>query len=155
MSKLEQQLAEISAKIEYRDALVSSVSAVSVAWHIDHILMVMKGITERLKTSEPDKYRWKFSFSKIVIFLRGAIPRGLGKAPKATNPQGDIDLNLLQKHFESASNSMKEIVNLDKNLYFEHPYFGHLKLKDSIRFLEIHNAHHLAIINDIDRRAHV
>jgi hypothetical protein len=38
---------------------------------------------------------------------------------------------------------------VSKDHFFEHPYFGKLKLKETIRFLEIHTTHHLSIIEDI------
>jgi hypothetical protein len=33
--------------------------------------------------------------------------------------------------------------------YFHHPFFGHLKLNKTIKFLEIHTNHHLQIIHEI------
>jgi len=40
---------------------------------------------------------------------------------------------------------------LPKDRYFEHPFFGKLKLKQTINFLEIHTMHHLDIIEDIKK----
>jgi hypothetical protein len=38
---------------------------------------------------------------------------------------------------------------MSSDKYFEHPYFGKLRLNKTIKFLEIHTNHHLEIINDI------
>jgi hypothetical protein len=38
---------------------------------------------------------------------------------------------------------------LHPDSFIEHPYFGHLNVKEALRFLKIHNNHHLKIIKDI------
>ena len=44
-----------------------------------------------------------------------------------------------------------KVVSKDK--FFNHPFLGNLKLKQTIRFLEIHTQHHLDIIHKIYQMA--
>jgi hypothetical protein len=41
---------------------------------------------------------------------------------------------------------------MSSDKYFDHPYFGNLRLNKTIKFLEIHTKHHLEIINDIIKK---
>lgn len=34
-------------------------------------------------------------------------------------------------------------------IFFKHPYFGNLNVKDAIKMLKLHTRHHIDIINDI------
>ncbi|MFN8364825.1 MAG: hypothetical protein U0T78_06125 [Cloacibacterium normanense] len=38
------------------------------------------------------------------------------------------------------------IKNLPSQSYIEHPYFGHLDVKQTLKFLKIHTQHHLKIV---------
>jgi hypothetical protein len=64
-------------------------------------------------------------------------------------PKGIIDKNSLLSHIVVTRNKMEELKTASKDKYFEHPFLGKLKLKQTINFLGIHTKHHLEIIEDI------
>jgi hypothetical protein len=84
-----------------------------------------------------------------MVLATKKIPRGKAKAPKVVVPKADITCADLEHHLAKARDTVKSLGLVSKDNYFEHPYFGKLKLKETIRFLEIHTTHHLNIIEDI------
>ena len=127
-----------------------AVSQSSIGWHIDHSLMVINGIIEQLKKSNPEQYKWQFNWNRIFIKSINKIPRGRGKAPKAVQPLESSSVEILNSKLHIANDSIIELENLEPNNYFKHPYFGNLNLKTTIWFLELHTKHHLKIIEDIN-----
>ena len=85
----------------------------------------------------------------IKLFAINKIPRGRAQAPGPVQPKNDLTMETLKKHIESTKRKLAELQILKPINYIEHPVFGKLKLKDSIKFLEIHTMHHIHIINDI------
>ncbi len=145
-------LQELETKIPLQDVLQTSVSASSVGWHIEHILLTINKITEAVKTSNADNYKFVFKPLKYIVYLTGKIPRGRAKNPKVVEPDF-FDESTLKSHLQKTKTSILELANIEKNKYFKHPFFGNLKLNETIRFLEIHTNHHLKIINDIQKAA--
>ena len=124
-------------------------SAANVGWQIEHSLITINMIIAVLKKSNSDNFQSKFNFSKFGVFLFKKIPRGRAKAPKVVIPQSDYDTTSLQNHITITLQNIDSLSTVHPNQFFKHPYFGDLKLKDAIRFLEIHTQHHLSIIKDI------
>ncbi|MEO6221462.1 MAG: hypothetical protein ABIO81_13600 [Ginsengibacter sp.] len=149
MEKLLNLLTELESKVPNSEKLDLSISKSPVGWHIEHTLMTTIQIIEALENSNPQDYKWKFNLPKVFIYAINKIPRGRGKAPKSVQPKGAIVTDNLKKNILVAKMKVKELTNLDSNNYFEHPYFGKLNLKPTIRFLKIHTKHHIEIINDI------
>ena len=77
------------------------------------------------------------------------IPRGKAKAPQVVVPKEGITIADLEYHLTKARDAIKALEFVSKNHFFKHPYFGDLKKKQTILFLEIHTQHHLKIIQDI------
>ncbi len=75
--------------------------------------------------------------------------RGRIQSPQSVRPNKGFTNTSLQNHFVTSYIAIKKIDSFNENNYFEHPFFGHLKLNPAIKFLKIHTAHHLSIINDI------
>ena len=140
---------EIAQAINQAHRLKKSVSEKGVDWHIDHTLRVLIGVSSALKNSNPGAYKWRFNFARFYIFTRGAIPRGVGKAPKGVIPQEIIEIADLNAKLKQARELLKEIEFLPKNAHFKHDVFGVLNLKHAKRLLKLHTCHHLKIINDI------
>ncbi len=149
MQELSKLIKSLEEKIPMMDAANTQISSAKVGWHIQHSLMVINSIINGLKQSDPNTYQWKFNLNKTLIFTLGKIPRGKGKAPKVVQPKEEITKDTLLESVEKANISVAELNNVQKNQYFLHPYFGHLNLKPTLKFLKIHTKHHLKIINDI------
>ena len=126
-----------------------AISQSSIGWHIDHSLMVINGIIDQLKKSNPEQYKWQFNWNRIFIQSINKIPRGKAKAPKVVQPLEPATATLLISKLEIAKNSLVDLETLNANSYFTHPYFGDLNLKKTLWFLNLHTNHHLKIIKDI------
>jgi hypothetical protein len=126
-----------------------NVSSVNVAWHIDHSLKVLNGISQTALQSDPKDYKWSFNFIRILVFLKGGIPRGKGKAPDSVMPKGAITQEDLLVQFDKAKVAMEKIKTLSPKQHFKHPFFGVLNAKQTQKLLRIHTQHHLSIIKDI------
>ncbi len=149
MQELNKLVAILEEKIPMMDKVNTTISTATVGWHVQHSLLVINSIINGLKQSDPTTYQWKFNLNKTLIFTLGKIPRGKGKAPKVVQPKEEITTDTLLESVERAKNSIAELNNVQNNQYFLHPYFGHLNLKPTIKFLKIHTKHQLDIINDI------
>jgi hypothetical protein len=142
-------LNELEVYLSNYEATNLKVSQSTVGWQIEHSLLTINGIVSAVQKSNPNDYKWKFSFFKILILATKKIQRGKAKAPKIVTPKADINKDDLQLHLDKTRDTIKALELVSKDHFFEHPYFGKLKLKETIRFLEIHTQHHLDIIRDI------
>jgi hypothetical protein len=149
MYKINNLLNQLEAKISNGENLNPAISKGSVAWHIEHSLLTINLIINALIQSNPKNFKWKFSFIRMVVLLTKKIPRGKAKSPKVVLPQENISNESLVRHLLLTKDSIMNLESLSKDKYFTHPYFGDLKLNQTIRFLEIHTQHHLEIIEDI------
>ena len=149
MQTIEQLIATLQTKIDNHEKVNKNVSASSVGWHIEHVAKVLGRVTTAINNSDPANFKSNFSFARTVVFAMNKIPRGKGRAPDASLPDGVITKESLQTSIAKAKEKVKELYKIDTNKYFEHPYFGQVQLKGCIKFLTIHTNHHLKIINDI------
>lgn len=149
MNKIPQLIEVLATKIEHYAKVNAAVSASSVGWHMEHALLVLINVTENIKQSKPEEFKPSFNFVRSIIFIVNKMPRGKGKAPKSVQPNTDITLNSLNAKLQLAKEKVNELYNLDKNKHFVHPFFGDVKLNGCIKFLGIHTAHHIKIIEDI------
>jgi hypothetical protein len=149
MQKLYTFLDELEDSIPHQSLTVTEVSAASVGWHIEHSLLVLDTSLKALHKSNPAEYKWTLSFWRTVTFLSGRFPRGRGKAPKVVQPTTDIHEASLINHLKDTQARIEGLSSLTNRHFMKHPYFGHLKRSDALRFMELHTAHHLKIIRDI------
>jgi hypothetical protein len=147
--ELNKLLEELEANIVHKELIDANVSNASVGWHIAHTYMTVYAISEALKRSNPADFKFNFKPLKYVVFAMNKIPRGRGKAPNVVQPSSTINEEYLLNLKEKIKVQLEILNGLPANHFFPHPYFGNLKLKQSIRFLNIHTNHHLKIINDI------
>lgn len=146
---LQSQLREMEKYISFRDQCNSAVSRANVGWHLTHNLKVINNVTDALRSSNPDKYRYQFSFPKLIVFLTRRIPRGKVKAPKSVRPDDNVRQEDLVKSLQEAERNIQQFGTLHPNSHFNHPYFKNLNRNATNKFLEIHTEHHLKIIREI------
>ena len=142
-------LDQLENHIQHSESMNLQVSQSTVGWQIEHSLLTLNGIIAAIQNSNPKEYSWNFSVMKWIIFATKNIPRGKAKAPKVVVPKDGITIANLELHLAKAKESIKVLEFVSKNHFFKHPYFGDLKKKQTILFLEIHTQHHLKIIHDI------
>jgi len=146
---LAKEVTALEEMINHSSLRTPGVSQKAVDWHIDHVLKVIIRVSNTLKKSDPSAYKWKFNMIRSIIYLSGSIPRGRGRSPKAVLPPKDIKKEDLYLQFDHAIQELNEIENLPAKSNFEHPYFGLLNLKMTLKFLNLHTNHHLKIMKDI------
>jgi len=151
MHKLLNYVKELESKIPNQEDYNPEISKSNVGWHIEHILLTNKMIMEAVEKSNPANYSWSFKLSRIVVFTMNKIPRGKAKAPKVVVPK-TYDEQTLLEHLKIVTLKIQGLENMSSDKYFDHPYFGNLRLNKTIKFLEIHTKHHLEIINDIMKK---
>lgn len=151
MQKLQKYLAELETKIPNLEDYNPTVSKSNVGWHIEHSLLTIERIIEAVQKSNPDNYKWSFKLPRILVFTMNKMPRGRAKAPKVVVPN-TYDEQTLLEHLKIVRGKMQELTNTSSDKYFNHPFFGHLKLNKTIQFLEIHTKHHIDIIKDISKK---
>lgn len=149
MKKLISQLNEIENLKQFSDKSAPEISEASVGWHLEHSLLVISKIIEGLKKSKPENYQPKNNFAKLFVMTTGYIPRKKAKAPKFTIPSSVDTIQNIENLIINIRGEISKIQNLNANSFVEHPLFGHLNLKQTIKFLCIHTHHHLKIVRDI------
>jgi hypothetical protein len=149
MKNIDAILPELANYIADYNQSNKAISEVSVGWHIEHSLLVIKQITATVAQSEPKLYKSKFNVKRFVVFLTKTIPRGKAKAPKVVIPSEEITVDLLQESLKNTYQAITYLKDCEANQYFMHPFFGQLNKKQTIKLLAIHTEHHLKIIRDI------
>ncbi len=149
MKQLKQLLDQIESHIPNHEKVNPSVSESCIGWQLDHSLLVINGVIDQIKSSNPDNYKWKFKWIRTYIQFTNTIPRGRVRVPKSVKPVDVATFEDLKSKLDQARKGIAELETLHKNSYFTHPFFGDLNLKPSIWFLKLHTNHHLKIVNDI------
>ena len=153
MDKLNAIINQLESHIPDFEKTNSAVSNSTIGWQIDHSLLVINNVIERLKASNPNDYKWKFNRIRLYIQITNTIPRGRVKVPQSVKPIDVANLEELKAKLEVAKKNILVMESLPAKSYFTHPFFGDLKLKTAIWFLRLHTNHHLKIIEDINKFA--
>lgn len=83
------------------------------------------------------------------MLLTGHIPRGRGRSPDVVLPRQDISPDELLTLLDQCKLIIADVDHLDASTWFRHFAFGVLKRDRALRFVRIHNQHHLNIISEI------
>jgi hypothetical protein len=149
MNNIQSQILFFQNKVETFEKLNTTISQGSVGWHIAHCCITMESIFNAVSASNHVEYSSKFNWKKFIVFFTNKIPRGKAKAPDRVTPREVPTKESLLAQLEKAKQKLKLLEELHNNAFFPHPYFGNLNLKETKKFLSLHNHHHSKIINDI------
>jgi len=139
------------------EVTVPAVSKWSVKDHLEHLSIANGGIVSwlyRARDGDPelDTGGGPSLIGRIVLLV-GAFPRGRGKAPERTQPEGTSADELVAKsrrireRVEGLEGSIAQLQA--SNATRNHFAFGDLNAAQWLRFALIHNHHHQKIIRDV------
>ena len=149
-SKIENYLSEMEGLVSKHTVLNEKISSATIGWHLEHTLLVLEYSLRALPTSIIADYKPKNSLRKTIILFTRKIPRGVAKAPKGVRPNiENIKTENLYQRIAVVKKLLADTSILPKNHFFPHPFFGDLRLKNAIKFLEIHTNHHLKIVREM------
>lgn len=148
LSKITFQIAELRDLIEDAEVQDGSVSAWSVGMHIQHCALSMSGIAKQLLGCDEKPLGGPTSIGWLVLKTR-QIPRGGAQAPEGTIPRPDETPEALNGMLTLAATLVEQVPDIAEDSWFQHFALGFLTRDRALRFVEIHNEHHLAIIEDI------
>jgi hypothetical protein len=109
----------------------------------------MIGICNAVLKSSPPPPPSRFSASRAFVFTTGRIPRGRGKAPEAALPSPDIGSEDLRALLDRSEELIDRVAEAEPDKWWNHFAFGVMDRDQTLRFMGIHNRHHLRIIADI------
>ncbi|MBQ4819064.1 DUF1569 domain-containing protein [Aquimarina sp. MMG016] len=143
------ELNKIEHYLVHSDSINKEVSKVAVAWHLDHSLKVINGISDSLQNSDPTAYKRKFNIARFFSFTFGFIPRGRAQSPKYVLPPDTIKTEDIVAQLSLARDKLVALDSLDDKSNFNHPVFNQLNKQQAKKFIKIHTRHHLKIVRDI------
>ncbi|GAA4973728.1 DinB family protein [Algibacter aquimarinus] len=148
-SNLKVKLNEVTSYIAVRDTINIEVSEASVAWHMDHIYLMVNQIYKALKYSDESNYKAESNKTRDYVFTSNTLPRGKVSAPESVRPAENVTITTLRMHYDEALAKVEKLPLLAENKHFNHPILGTMNRDETIKFLVIHTEHHLKIIRDI------
>ena len=142
-------LVKLRAALPLAATLVPRVSQWSVGMHVQHCGLTTIAICEALSTSTTPLPQAHLSLVARLVFLTGWIPRGRAIAPAKVVPQQETDPAKLLDLLEASERALTKAAELRPDTWFQHPVFGAVARDRALRFIAIHNRHHLKIAADI------
>jgi hypothetical protein len=130
-------------------ASASEVSGWTVGQQIEHCCLTVRATVVNVVRSRNETANPSLTIVGRRIFASGQIPRGRAQAPASVVVESTPSHDELVRSLKKAREGAERLDPHKENGFFDHPYFGRLDQAQCIQYLEIHNAHHLAIIDDI------
>ncbi|WP_430408275.1 DinB family protein [Kordia sp.] len=146
---LKVKLNEVASYIALRDTINLEVSEASVAWHMDHIYLMVDQLHKALKYSDESNYKAEPNKTRDYVFTSNTLPRGRVTAPESVRPAENVTINTLKAHYNEALATVEKLPMLAEKKHFNHPILGTMNRDETIKFLTIHTEHHLKIIREI------
>lgn len=133
------------------DVVAPDVSKWSVGMHVQHCCLATIAVCESLVASEPPVPPSSFSLVTSAIFLTGRIPRGRGKSPEQAIPRDQIWTNEMEGLLLDSERRLEAARQVSRDHWYRHFAFGVLDRDRTLKFIGIHNRHHIRIVQDILR----
>ncbi|MEM8963207.1 MAG: DinB family protein [Acidobacteriota bacterium] len=154
------ELATLTADATLFSSRSDKVSGWSIGQQIEHLVVVNETVlakVEEVLAAEGDQKVGGLKPIGFVALTLGRFVRGVARAPRATRPR-DVDRTEMVERLGAQQEVWRAIgerlpaIAASKNR-FPHPYFGGLTPAQWIRFIGVHNRHHMRIIADIRKKA--
>ena len=161
LERIDRQFDDLAALVAGGDkelaARAPEVSGWSVGQQVDHMLNVAHGVFFRL-TGDGEEVPHGINLSGRLLLGIGWLPRGVGKSPKSVLPgeapvAEELGVRLARLRGDFQGLRFRTGLLVSRRRLFKHPYFGGLDCAQTLRFLSVHNHHHLKIVRDIRRAA--
>lgn len=161
LDRVDRSLADLAKYLSWDDDRLNTaaddVSAWSVGQHFHHLAKVNKGIVAGVTraVANPEKGGGEgLTVVGRIVLTTGRIPRGRGKAPepyRAAERVSAEGLRALTEHVTVALGALRADASRVGAVRgrFRHPVFGFMTPAEWLRFMGIHNDHHLRIIRDV------
>lgn len=149
MEQIKKQIEKIESLISEIDVINEDVSKASIGWHLEHCLLILNSSLKGLTMTNPQDYKPKFSFKKVLFLNFGLIPRGKIRAPKQFFPLETPTQESILKLINLAKERLINTENIPEKSFITHPFLGDFDKKTTWKFLELHTNHHLKIVDDI------
>lgn len=156
LTSLDLEIQQASDSTVY-EACAPAISEWSVKDHLEHLSITNGGIVswiERAADGDPSlDTGGRPSLVGWIVLLAGAFPRGRGKAPERTRPEGTSGEELvarfreIREQVEGLTGSLEQLQA--SRATRNHFAFGDLNAEQWLRFAVIHNDHHQKIIRDV------
>jgi len=140
---------QLGAAVSDAALSVPDVSKWSVAMHVHHCALGMVRMCTAVLESSPPAPPSRFSAPRAFVFATGRIPRGRGKAPEGALPDPDVRPEELRALLDRSEGLIGQVARAEPGQWWEHFAFGTMNRDQTLRFIGIHNGHHLRIIADI------
>lgn len=137
-------------------ARVKGLSAWSVGQQLEHLLLADESIVgrvERLREEGAVPAGGRPTFAGYAVLLSGSIPRGRGRAPDFTVPEGRPAAEIgdrfgaVAERYEALRPALADLETLKAT--GAHPILGHFTASRWLRFAHVHHLHHERIVRDI------
>lgn len=157
ISDIENQLTEISMLANRSEgellAVCEAVSAWSPAEHLDHTMKVCSSVLNGILSGRLPLPRGVTLLGRAILLI-GRIPRGRGESPQRFRgtPASPQEIAGATAEVRLQLSRLKEPgFHALAGPIIRHHVFGGLTSSQALRFLAVHNRHHLRIIAEIFR----
>ena len=137
-----------------------SVSGWSCAQHLYHVALATDlalGNAKRLVQGQSPMIVQEGGPNELAVrvLTEGGYPRGESEAPRMVQPGDDVDPGFLTDEMQRNRDGLADVRELVDSIAsatgrVRHPRLGELSTAEWLRFANLHAAHHLAILSDIE-----
>ena len=146
---IERTVEELRSAIVSAEATVPTVSSWSVGEHIHHCCLSMIGISKSLRKSTPPAPQVKPTIARAAVLYFRFIPRGRAQSPSFVVPKPSMPPEELRTMLDQSAELLAMAHGLDRSTWFTHPFLGPMHRDQALKFVLVHNRHHLKIVADI------
>jgi len=146
---IEQTLDSFREAVKHAEVAAPAVSSWSVGEHIHHCCLSMIGISKSLRKSTPPAPRAKPTVARSAVLYFGFIPRGRAQSPSFIVPKPSTPQEELRAMLDQSAELLLMAHSLDRSTWFTHPLMGPMQRDQALKFVLVHNRHHLKIVADI------